>query len=176
MWTPATRRQQSRAKLRHESELTDAEWTILAPFLPALARCGRRRAYAMREIVNAISYTTESGGCGATMPARRLKDVSVMRWSTRMAGYSSCRPTRPRSKTVTGSGRCCGPLAQAGRSCSWPMRIQATRVHAWPRPAPCGSRLSTRPKAKSDSPCMHGAGSSSAYSPGSTATAAWPKM
>ena len=74
MWTPATRRRQSRAKLRHESELTDAEWTILAPFLPALARCGRRRAYAMREIVNAISYVLRGGIAWLNRCRRLAKD------------------------------------------------------------------------------------------------------
>jgi transposase len=56
MWTPTTRRQHSRAGLRYGSDLTDAEWEVLAPFLPAEARCGRKRAWPMREIVNAISY------------------------------------------------------------------------------------------------------------------------
>ena len=44
MWTPTTRRQHSRAGLRYGSNLTDAEWTLLAPFLPAEAGCGRKRA------------------------------------------------------------------------------------------------------------------------------------
>ncbi len=34
MWTPATRRQHSRAGLRYASDLTDAEWAVLAPLLP----------------------------------------------------------------------------------------------------------------------------------------------
>ena len=56
MWTPTTRRQHSRPNLRYESDLTDAEWEILCPFLPAEADCGRRRAWPMREIVNAICF------------------------------------------------------------------------------------------------------------------------
>jgi transposase len=53
MWTPATRQQHSRGGLRYGSDVTDAEWAILCPFLPSEADCGRRRAYPMREIVNA---------------------------------------------------------------------------------------------------------------------------
>ena len=48
MWTPTTRRQHSRAGLRYGSDQTDAEWALLAPFLPAAAGCGRKRAWPMR--------------------------------------------------------------------------------------------------------------------------------
>lgn len=42
MWTPTTRAQHSRTGLRYGSDLTDAEWAILSPFLPPEARCGRK--------------------------------------------------------------------------------------------------------------------------------------
>lgn len=42
-------------------DLTDAEWAILCPFLPTEADCGRKRAWPMREIVNAICYVLRSG-------------------------------------------------------------------------------------------------------------------
>ena len=45
MWTPTNRRQHSRAGLRYGSDLTDAEWAILLPFLPSEADCGRKRAH-----------------------------------------------------------------------------------------------------------------------------------
>jgi len=35
MWTPTTRAQHSRADLRYGSDVTDAEWLVPAPFLPA---------------------------------------------------------------------------------------------------------------------------------------------
>ena len=54
MWTPTTRRQHSRAGLRYGSDLTDAEWAILDPFLPPDVKCGRKWAYPMREVVNAM--------------------------------------------------------------------------------------------------------------------------
>ena len=34
MWTPATRRQHSRDGLRYETDLTDAEWALIEPFMP----------------------------------------------------------------------------------------------------------------------------------------------
>jgi len=41
MWTPTTRRQHSRAGLRYETDLTDAEWAVIAPLMPNPAPCGR---------------------------------------------------------------------------------------------------------------------------------------
>ena len=76
MWTPATRRRHGRAGLHYRSDLTEEERAILAPFLPALAGCGQRRAYAMRKIVNAISDVLGGG------IARRLMPDSFPPWST----------------------------------------------------------------------------------------------
>jgi transposase len=54
MWTTATRRQHSRDHLRYGSDLTDAEWEILAPFMPSPASTGRPRLWSVREIMNVI--------------------------------------------------------------------------------------------------------------------------
>lgn len=62
MWTPTTRRQHSRHHLRYGSDLSDAEWEIIAPFMPAPAKTGRPREWPMREILNAIFYVLR-GGC-----------------------------------------------------------------------------------------------------------------
>lgn len=64
MWTPTTRRQPSRAGLRYGSDLTDARWAILCPLLPSEAKCGRKRAYPMREVVksSATCYVEASHG------------------------------------------------------------------------------------------------------------------
>jgi hypothetical protein len=39
MWTPTTRVQHSRSGLRYGSDVTDAEWLLLSPFLPVPSRC-----------------------------------------------------------------------------------------------------------------------------------------
>jgi len=54
MWTPTTRRQHSRTGLRYETDLTDAEWALIAPLLPGPAPCGRPAMWSMREILNGI--------------------------------------------------------------------------------------------------------------------------
>ena len=84
MWTPGTWRHHSRAGLRCESDLTEAEWAILAPFLPAVAGCGRKRAYAMRETVNAISIVLRGGIAWRLMPDGFPPWGTVYRWFTRL--------------------------------------------------------------------------------------------
>ena len=54
MWTPATRRQHSRPVIRYQTDLTDAEWRVIAPHLPKPCATGRPREWPMREIVNGI--------------------------------------------------------------------------------------------------------------------------
>jgi putative transposase len=61
MWTPTTRAQHSRAGLRYGSDVTDAEWSVLEPMLPAELGYGRKREWSMREIVNAIFYVLRGG-------------------------------------------------------------------------------------------------------------------
>ncbi len=78
MWTPTTRAQHSRAGLRYGSDVTDAEWLILGPFLPAACRCGCPRKWEMREIVNAIFYVLRGGITWAT-PALRGTTEAVKR-------------------------------------------------------------------------------------------------
>ena len=40
---------------RYPSDLTDAEWALLAPLLPAAQPGGRPRSVDLREIVDALS-------------------------------------------------------------------------------------------------------------------------
>jgi transposase len=84
MWTPTTRRQHSRSGLRYGSDLTDVEWTILSPFLPAEAACGRKWAWPMREIVNAISYVLRGGIAWRLMPDSFPPWRTVYRWFARL--------------------------------------------------------------------------------------------
>ena len=46
---------------RYPTDLTDAQWAVLAPLIPPAKPGGRPRAMAMREIVNAILYVTRTG-------------------------------------------------------------------------------------------------------------------
>jgi transposase len=84
MWTPTTRRRHSRAGLRYGSDLTDAEWAILHPFLPAEAVCGRKRSWPMREIVNAICYVLRGGIAWRLVPDCFPPWGTVYRWFARL--------------------------------------------------------------------------------------------
>ena len=61
MWTPDTRSQHTRVSKRYQTDLMDSEWLLIADMLPAAARLGRRREWAMREIANATFYVLRGG-------------------------------------------------------------------------------------------------------------------
>src|SRR5436305_440380 len=69
MWTATTRAQHMRDGLRFASDLTDAEWAVLEPLLPAPAGIGRPAEWPMREIVNAIFYVLRGGIAWRMLPA-----------------------------------------------------------------------------------------------------------
>jgi transposase len=83
MWTPTTRAQHSRAGLRYGSDLTDAEWLLLSPFLPPPCGCGRHRKWEMREIVNAIFYVLRGGVAWSLLPKCFPPWPTAYRWFAR---------------------------------------------------------------------------------------------
>src|SRR5262245_10688300 len=46
---------------RYPTDLTDTEWLVLTPLIPAAKPGGRPRTTDMREVVNAIFYSLRSG-------------------------------------------------------------------------------------------------------------------
>ena len=50
-----------RRGLRYPSDLTDAEWTLVEPFMPPAKRGGRRRTVDVREVLNGILYVLATG-------------------------------------------------------------------------------------------------------------------
>jgi putative transposase len=67
-WTETTRRRYERRCPRYASDLTDEEWSLIAPMMPAPRRWGRPRRADLREIVNAILYLASSGGAWRLLP------------------------------------------------------------------------------------------------------------
>src|SRR5829696_6671256 len=84
MWTPATRRRHSREHLRYESDVSDEEWALLEPHLPAPCLTGRPRAWPMREIVNAIFYVLRSGCAWRLLPDSFPPRQTVYGWFLRL--------------------------------------------------------------------------------------------
>jgi putative transposase len=60
----------------YKSDLTDAEWRLLAPFIPSALPGGRPRKHSMREVLDAIFYISR-GGC-----AWRLLPHEFPPWQT----------------------------------------------------------------------------------------------
>jgi transposase len=61
MWKPEHRRTADRRGLRYESDLTDAEWALVAPLIRPAKRGGRPRTVNVREVLNAIFYVLWTG-------------------------------------------------------------------------------------------------------------------
>ena len=80
MWTPATRRQHSRDGLRYETDLTDAEWSLIEPLMPAPHERGRPRAWPLREVLNAIFYVLRGGIAWRLLPNEFPPRTTVYRW------------------------------------------------------------------------------------------------
>ena len=80
MWTPTTRQQHSRQGLRYQTDLTDREWDLLEPRLPGPRGCGRRRAWSLRELVNAMFYVLRSGCAWRLLPKDFPPYTTVYRW------------------------------------------------------------------------------------------------
>ena len=61
MWTPEHRRAAERSGLRYPSDLSDAEWALVAPLIPPSKHGGRPRSVNVREVLNAIFYVLWTG-------------------------------------------------------------------------------------------------------------------
>lgn len=61
MWTEDHRRAADRRGLRYPSDLTDAEWELVKPFIRPAKRGGRPRSVDIREVLNAIFYVLSTG-------------------------------------------------------------------------------------------------------------------
>src|SRR5512132_2401690 len=60
MWTEITRPKYERTGQRYASDLTDREWAVIEPFMPAPKRLGRPRETDLRAVLDAILYIARS--------------------------------------------------------------------------------------------------------------------
>ena len=61
MWTQERRTTYVRVGGRYPSDMTDAEWALLEPLIPAAKHGGRPRKTDMRAAINAILYLLRTG-------------------------------------------------------------------------------------------------------------------
>ena len=52
----------------YPSDLSNAEWRILEPLLPAEKPGGRHRGYSMRDVIDAIQYVLRTGSSWRSIP------------------------------------------------------------------------------------------------------------
>lgn len=80
MWTEITRRKHARKGLRYSSDLTDEEWAVLEPLLPARSRLGRPAKWSLRTITNALLYILRSGQPWRMLPGDFPPVTTVQRY------------------------------------------------------------------------------------------------
>ena len=61
MWTEKNRAKYNHDHLRYPSDLTDEEWTLVAPFIPPAKRAGGKRRRDMRAILDGVMYLLSTG-------------------------------------------------------------------------------------------------------------------
>jgi len=61
MWTKEARIRHTPREERYPSDVTDAEWTIIAPMIPPPRQGGRHRETDMRDVMNAVRYVLRTG-------------------------------------------------------------------------------------------------------------------
>lgn len=83
MWTPATRKQHSRSGLLYQTDLTDAEWAVIEPFLPEPAGTGRPWKWPLRRIVEAVFYVLRTGCPWRLLPLDFPPRTTVWDWFCR---------------------------------------------------------------------------------------------
>jgi len=85
MWKPEHRLAADRSGLRYPSDLNDAEWALIAPFIPPARRGGRRRSVNVREVINAIFYVLSTGcqwqAVPKDLPPRSTAHFYFMLWN-----------------------------------------------------------------------------------------------
>jgi transposase len=131
MWIETTRRQYHREDLRYASDMTDAEWTLIAPHLPAARRLGRPRRVALRAVVEALLYLLRTASPWRLLPRDFPNRSTVQRYfyAWRRAGLW---------KTINVPAAAAGP--RAGRSPGQPVR----RVNRQPIGQDDGKRRTAR--------------------------------
>ena len=60
-WTAATRGDYVRSSGMYASDVTDREWTLITPHLPAARAGGRPRSVRLKRMVNAVFYLLQTG-------------------------------------------------------------------------------------------------------------------
>jgi transposase len=112
-WTAATRGDYVRASGTYASDVTDREWALIAPHLPAARTGGRPRSTCLRRVVNAVFYLLQTGGQWRMLP-RDFPPRSTSRSSRPSGNASKRKPPRDRRNARTLARRAVGRSLRHG--------------------------------------------------------------
>lgn len=112
MWTNENRNLYDRSRLRYPSDLTDAEWGLVAPLIPPAKRGGGKRTVNLRDVVNGLMYVLSTGcqwrAMPKDLPARSTVHGYFVLWSydgtldrIHHALYIKCREQAKRAASPT---------------------------------------------------------------------------
>jgi transposase len=79
-WTTITRAQHARDHLRYASDLSEAEWALIAPLLPGPSHRGRPRTTPLRAVVEALLYILSTGCQWRALPREFPPRSTVQRY------------------------------------------------------------------------------------------------
>lgn len=154
---PAAHARLARDACPYATNLTDAEWALVEPFLPPPARTGRPRKWLMRLIVDAILYALRAGAAWHLL----LRDVppwgTVYRWFAGLARTGTFERIAhaltmlDRERGWIGSGSDARRARRRSRStrspcvpAAWALRDSAATMRPRRWPAASGTPWSTR--------------------------------
>jgi transposase len=114
MWTKENRLLYDRSHLRYESDLTDAEWALVAPLIPPAKHGGAPRTVDIREVLNGLLYILSTGcqwrAIPKDLPSRSTLHDYLDRWGydgtlerLHHALYVQCREQAGRQASPTGA-------------------------------------------------------------------------
>src|ERR1700686_4001790 len=112
MWTTKNRKRYDRGRLRYPSDLTDEEWSLVAPLIPPAKCGGNKRTVNLREVMNGIMYVLSTGcqwrAIPKDLPPRSTLFDYLDLWSydgtldrTHHALYAECREQGEREASPT---------------------------------------------------------------------------
>ena len=112
MWKNENRARYDRSRLRYPSDLTDAEWGLIKPLIPAAKRGGNKRTVEEREVVNGLMFILSSGcqwrSLPKDLPPRSTVNAYFCRWEhdrtldrIHHALYVQCRELADREASPT---------------------------------------------------------------------------
>src|ERR687883_90983 len=83
------------ARAAYPSDLTDAQWALIAPLIPPAEPGGRARGVAMHEIFNGIVYVLRSGCSWRMLPHDLPPWGTVHYYYRRFRRDGTLNPVRP---------------------------------------------------------------------------------